>query len=111
MAPLEGYADMIEEILCDRARFYSSPQEFRTLLAFDRDHGQFLLIDEGWSGYRRIHRVWAHVELRDDKVWIHEDGTEEGIANLLLSASVPQDHIVLAFQSPSQRLATDFATA
>jgi hypothetical protein len=98
-------------VLCERARFYAKPEKFRTLMAFDREHGQFLLLDEGWDGYQRIHRVWAHVELRDGKLWIHEDGTEEGIANLLVAAGVPRDRIVLAFYAPSLRTDTEFAVA
>ena len=111
MAHINQYAGIIEQTLCDRASFYASTNRFRTLVAFDRDHGQFLLVDEGWDGCRRIHNVWVHVELRNDKVWIHEDGTEEGIANLLKDAGIPREHIVLGFQAPSQRPASEFATA
>jgi hypothetical protein len=78
---------------------------------FDQQAGQFLLIDEGWQGYRRIHTVWAHVEIQNDKIWIHEDGTEEGIANLLVQAGIPKDRIVLAFHAPTLRSSTEFAIA
>lgn len=111
MAALELDAEIIEQTLCERARFYAKPEKYRTLLAFDREHGQFLLIDEGWDGYRHIHSVWAHVELRDGKIWIHEDGTQEGIANLLVAAGVARDRIVLASTAPSLRRATEFAIA
>lgn len=111
MAAIECDTDLVEQALCDRARFYASADGFRTLIAFDREHGQFLLIDEGWERYRRIHNVWVHVELRDNKIWIHEDGTEEGIANLLVAAGVPRERIVLAFHAPNLRNATGFAIA
>lgn len=104
-------SDTVERTLCDLASFYGSNNTLRTLLAFDRARGQFLLLDEGWNGHRRIHVVWAHVELRDDKIWIQEDGTEQGIANLLVEAGVARDRIVLAFHAPSQRLAGEFAAA
>ena len=111
MAAIEHDMDIIERTLCDRAQFYSTPNSARTLMSFDREHGQFLLIDEGWDGYRRIHQLWAHIELRDHKFWVHEDGTEEGLANLLLAAGVPRDHIVLAFSAPSLRKTSEFAVA
>lgn len=111
MAAIEQDAEIIEQTLCERARLYTQTDKFRTLMAFDRERGQFLLLDEGWDGYRRIHRVWAHVELRDGKIWIHEDGTEEGIANILVAAGVARDRIVLAFHAPSLRAATEFAVA
>lgn len=111
MASLNGDADVVERVLEDTACFYAGASKHRTLRAFDRERGQFLLIDEGWDGYLHIHSVWAHVELRDGKFWIHEDGTEEGIANLLVTAGVPKDRIVLAFYAPSRRADSEFAAA
>lgn len=104
-------AEIIERILCECARFYAEPEKRRTLEVFDRERGQFLLIDEGWDGYRHIHRLWAHVELRDHKFWIQEDGTQDGIGNMLMSAGISPTHIVLAFQAPARRKYTDFAVA
>src|SRR5437773_6602404 len=111
MDSIDRLASITEKVLCDLAAAYPSKGEVRTLRLFDRHNGQFLLIDEGWNGYRRIHAVWAHVEVRLDKLWIHEDGTEEGIANLLVAAGAPKDSIVLAFQSPSLRDVSEFAVA
>src|SRR5580700_4681374 len=111
MASIESDSELIERVLRDRACFYAATHEVRTLMAFDREHGQFLLIDEGWAGYRRIHHIWAHIELRDRKFVIHEDGTEDGLANSLTNAGIPSDRIVLAFHAPCLRTATDFAVA
>ncbi len=111
MDAVERERENIEQALCKLARAYANPEKFRTLMAFDRERGQYLLIDEGWDGYSRIHRVWAHVELRDGKVLIHEDGTEEGIANDLVASGIPHGRIVLEFHAPSLRSATDFAAA
>lgn len=111
MATLEQFADIIEKTLCACAKRYATEENLRTLMAFDRTHGQFLLLDEGWAGYKRIHQIWAHIELRGEKVWMHEDGTEVGIANLLVEAGVPNQSIVLAFHAPAMRSATDFAVA
>jgi hypothetical protein len=90
---------------------YATPQSFRTLPVFDCQSNNFLLMDEGWEGYQRIHRVWAHIEVKDNKFWIHEDNTEEGIANLLVAEGLSPDQIVLAFYEPAQREASAFAVA
>jgi XisI protein len=50
-----------------------------------------------------------HIDVKDGKIWIQYDGTEEGVANRLVAAGVPKDEIVLGFQSPFQRMHTDFA--
>ena len=50
-----------------------------------------------------------HIDIKDGKIWIQHDGTEEGIANRLVAAGVPKNDIVLGFQSPFQRKYTEFA--
>ena len=51
------------------------------------------------------------VELKDGKLWIQHDGTEEGIANRLVENGVPKEHIVLAFHAPYKRPYTGYAAA
>lgn len=103
--------ELIERVLRECAQFYAFADRFRTLTVFDRQNGQFLLMDEGWDGFKHIHRVWLHVELRGDKFWIQKDGTEEGIAVDLMNAGVPKERIVLAFQHPGRRKYSDFAVS
>lgn len=100
--------EIVEKALRECARFYAS-DDARTLTIFDRQNGQFLLMDEGWDGFKHIHRVWVHVEMQDGKFWIQKDGTEEGIAVDLMNAGVPKERIVLAFQHPGRRQYSDFA--
>jgi len=103
MAALDADIEIIERTLCHMAKIYPPSRDVRTLMAFDREHGQFLLLDEGWRGYERSHDVWLHVELRDGQFWIQEDGTEIGVANKLVDAGVPPERIVLAFNAPAIR--------
>jgi len=102
--------DIVENVLCECARFYAS-KNARTLTVFDRRNGQFLIMDEGWNGFKHIHRVWAHVELAEGKFWIQKDGTEDGIAVDLMNVGIPKERIVLAFQHPSRRQYGEFAVA
>jgi len=51
------------------------------------------------------------VDVREEKIWIQRDGTEEGIANELVEAGIPPDQIVLAFRHPDTRKYTGFASA
>lgn len=61
--------------------------------------------------YQDILSCVVHLEIIDDKVWIQQDGIEDGIANDLLRAGIPQDKIVLAFHPPSVRPYTEFAVS
>src|ERR1043165_5902399 len=76
---------------------------------FDETADVYLVIVEGWQGLRRLHGCMAHVEIKGDKIWIQQDGTEDGIAADLLAAGIPRDRIVLGFKSPQSRAATQFA--
>jgi hypothetical protein len=52
-----------------------------------------------------------HIDIIDGKIWIQHDGTTEGAAETLVAAGVPQEAIVLGFQSPERRKLTAFAPA
>ena len=52
-----------------------------------------------------------HIEIVDGKVWIQVDGTEDGIAETLMLAGIPQNEIVLGFHEPEIRPHTGFAIA
>ena len=63
----------------------------------------------GWNGPYRIHGSVLHVDIRDGKVLIQYDGTEDGVAEELVKAGIPRDRIVLAFKPPEVRKFTDYA--
>jgi hypothetical protein len=50
-----------------------------------------------------------HIDLKDGKIWIQHDGTEEGIANRLVEAGAPREDIVLVFHALYKRRFTEFA--
>ena len=102
MAAVNENGALSRTVLTKIAQEYDVPA-VRTLTVFDDETGNYLLMDEGWTGYKRQHHVWAHIEARDGKYYIHEDGTEVGIANRLLEAGVPKDKIVLSLDAPSLR--------
>jgi hypothetical protein len=51
------------------------------------------------------------VEIINDKIWIHRDGLEDGIANDLVRAGIPKSQIVLGFHPPKIRQYTEFAVS
>jgi cytochrome oxidase Cu insertion factor (SCO1/SenC/PrrC family) len=72
-----------------------------------RDHYQLMTV--GWNKYQRIHSTLLHIDIRNGKIWIQYDGTEEGVVNRLLELGVPHEDIVLAFHPPYKRPYTNFA--
>ncbi len=56
-------------------------------------------------------RLLAYLEIRDGKIWILTDNTEEGIGTDLLRFGVAKSQIVLGFYPPALRKDGDFAVA
>jgi hypothetical protein len=67
------------------------------------------IFDEQQDHYRDFGCI-LHLDIKDGKIWIQHDGTEEGIANRLVEMGVPKQDIVLAFHEPYIRQFTEFGT-
>ncbi len=76
----------------------------------DKEHDHYQVLSVGWNKLERVHGTLIHVDIRDGKIWIQHDGTEEGIANRLVAQGVPRSDIVLAFHPPYKRPYTEFAS-
>ena len=108
---LDQWRELIENILQAYAGIPYRYGDVVTYLVVSRDRNHYLLIHEGWENQHRVHGTIVHAEIRNGKIWIHYDGTEDGITDELVAAGVPKDHIVLAFHPPHIRPHTGYAVA
>lgn len=104
-------AEVIKEFIREYAQFPPAVGDVEMETILDDECGHYQLLMQGWNGFRRVHGMVIHVDLRGEKVYVQHDGTEEGIANRLMEAGVPADRIVLCFHHPSKRPRTPFAVA
>ena len=111
MDTLSDYRRIIKEILQDHASERPSFGDVDVELVTDETNDHYELSYVGWDGYRRIHGSVIHLDIRDGKIWIQHDGTEDGVATTLMEAGISRDRIVLAFQHPSRRKLSEFAAA
>jgi hypothetical protein len=109
MDTLDQWRDTLEKILQHYADIPYRFGEINSYVVVSRDRNHFILMNEGWEGHRRVHGTVVHAEIRNDKIWIHFDGIEEGITGELVASGVPKDHIVLAFHPPYVREHTGYA--
>jgi len=109
MVSIAEYQQIIEKIIGDYARLRYCHGEIERQTVFDREQNQYLLMIVGMDGNKMVIGCIIHLEIRGDKIWIHRDGTEDGIAGELLAAGVPKEKIVLGFYHPEKREITDFA--
>jgi len=111
MDQLDNYRTIIETALAEYAQIPYAYGEIESKLVFDRPHDQYLLVNVGWDGGRRVHSCLIHIDIIAGKVWIQRDGSEEGIARTLVHKGIPKNHIVLAFQAQERRQYTGYAIA
>lgn len=105
------YRQIIRDLIQTYAKVQPSLGEVQIEIVFDEAQDHYELMYAGWNGPYRIHGSVLHLDIRDGKVWVQYDGTEAGIAEELVKAGIPRDHIVLAFKPPEIRPHTGFATA
>lgn len=113
MDKLINYRTAIKKILTeyDHLANRSAKKKYETCLIFDDLHSHYLWMSVDWVNNKRINNTHVHIRIKNEKIYIEEDWTEEGIANELLRESIPKSDIVLAFHDPQTRKYTDFAVA
>jgi hypothetical protein len=96
-------------------------EEYTALGAKQRtgEHEAFVLVDEAQNHFQWMHTGWRephpmygcvmHFEIKNGKIWVHQDNTDFDPVGALLEAGIPQSDIVLAFHAPSTRIHTGFA--
>ena len=113
MDKLTKYRQLIKQLLLEQVALAERPPlaEVETIPVFDEEHDDYLIRDVGWLQRKRVRNTLLDVRLRNGKIWIEEDWTEEGLATALLEAGVPKEDILLAFHAPEIRQYTEFAVA
>lgn len=113
MDKLKTYRELIRKVLLDYRSLEnaSDDSELESLVLLDDVEQQYLMVRTGWDRSDRIERIAIHVRLKNEKIWIEEDCTEEGVATDFLQAGVPREDIVLGFHPQHLRQYTEFAIA
>ncbi|WP_204106519.1 MULTISPECIES: XisI protein [Spirulina sp. CCY15215] len=109
MDSLKDVREVLEKTLEEYTKIPYAYGDLKCRLIISKDGNNFLLITQGWEGDVQVHGCLVHAEAIADKIWIHRDGLEDGIADDLLRSGIPKDKIVLAFHPPEVRPHTGFA--
>ena len=113
MDNIDCYRNLIKEYITEYAAIVRrQPTEgIETLTLFDETNDQYSIIDVGWNQGKRKRVIFLLVRIKNGKVWIEDDWTQDGLGNILVEAGVPKEDIVLAFLSPREREMSEFAIA
>ncbi|HVS37936.1 MAG TPA: XisI protein [Gemmataceae bacterium] len=109
MDRVERYRAAVERVIKEYASYKISHGQIESEAIIDRDHDHYEVMRVGWDGVRRVHGCVVHIDIKDGKVWLQYDGTNQPVADELMAAGVPKEDIVLAFHPADVRPLTGFA--
>ena len=110
MATQAEIVQIIKDIFQEEMMLPVSTGDVRFQQLMDEENGVFELKMIGWDGTHRIYGTLFHFEIINDKIIIHHDSSEEGIATIFERRGIPKTRIILGWIPPSQRKHTDYAT-
>lgn len=111
MASIEELRHAIAKVFEEWEAFPSDISKFRIEGVMDVHTDRYTLTHVDFDGDRYKSHLLAQLEIRDSKIWILTDNTEEGVAAELVAAGVPKSQIVLGYYSSAMRQQGDFAVA
>ena len=109
MDKIQHYRQLIQQILQNHTQISSNKGNVETQLLFDHEHDHYQLLYVGWDGDQRVFGPIMHFDIKNDKIWIQYNGTEEHIGETLMQFGVPASDIVLGFRSEFKRPFTGYA--
>ncbi len=111
MDTLSHYRKTVRDVLAGHLVANYAVGDIRKELVVDEKNDRYIVMLIGWEGPRRVHGALLHVDIVAGKIWIHRDGTEDGIAGELEEAGVPKSEIILGFREPDVRPHTGYGIA
>jgi hypothetical protein len=111
MDKLEKYRTFIKKLIKEYGTYCPSYRggEVDIEFIFDTEHDHYQLVNVGWHNKKWIHSCFLHIDIKNGKIWIQHNGTEDDIAQDFVTKGVPKEDIVLGFHAPNIRKHTDFS--
>jgi hypothetical protein len=111
MDKVEKYREYVQRLI---TRYVSDDEdrgdvEVQLMMDTVRDHYQWMNV--GWEGFKRVYNCFIHLDIKDGKIWIQQNWTEDDLAADLVEMGVPKEDIVLGLHAPYKRPYTDYGVA
>ena len=111
MASLDQYREIVQRLLQDYAVYSCDDQDIDTELILDTTRDHYQLVHVGWQNERRVYGCVLHLDIKEGKIWLQHNGTENDIAAELVEMGIPKTDIVIGFHSPFKRQFTEYAVS
>lgn len=111
MEKITHYQGIIKAILEEYVTSMQANLDEEVYLVEDLIKMNYLIYHNAWRDSSRSYGCILHVRIKNEKIYVEYDGTDEGFADVFAAAGVPKEDIVLAFHAPAKRPYTGFAVA
>jgi hypothetical protein len=86
--------------------YQNEPDQLETQLVSDTIRHHYQLLRVGWYNKKFVHFCIFHFDIKDKKIWVQVNETEELIVDELVKRGISPDDIVLGFQPEYLRIAS-----
>ena len=111
MNKIAEYQEKIQKLLSQYAQDDISDDEVDVQLIFDTERDHYQWMNVGWQHFTRIYRCIVHFDIKDGKIWLQQNLTDQNPAEDLVAMGVPREDIVLGLQPPYKRQYTEYSVA
>lgn len=80
-------------------------------LVINGSHTEFLLLNVGCYKHHYRHAIVFHLQIKGDKIWVHEDNTDLEIAAIIAKESIPKSKMVLVFLPVHSREVSEYGVS
>lgn len=113
MEKLKRHQQIVKAYLQELLDMRHNLEGIKTEFIKDDEGYHYQMVNVGWRNKQRIYGCFLHIDLDPvtGKVWIEHDGTDLGVAEVLVERGIDRQDIVLGFRAPYYRQYTNFAEA
>ena len=111
MDKLAQYRQYVQTLINHYAEDDVSDDEVEVQLILDTERDHYQWMNVGWQELSRIYRTIIHIDIKDGKIWLQQNLTDQNPAEELVVMGVPREDIVLGLQPPYKRPYTDYGVA
>jgi XisI protein len=105
------YRKYIQKLLTQYAENDVSNDEVEVQLIFDTERDHYQWMNVGWEQFNRVYRCIIHFDIKDGKIWLQQNLTDQNPAEELVEMGVLKEDIVLGLQPPYKRPYTEYGAA
>ena len=111
MDKVAEYRKYVQTLLSRYANNDVSDDDVEVQLMFDTERDHYQWMNVGWQQSNRIYRCVIHIDIKDGKIWLQQNLTDQNPAEELVEMGVPREDIVLGLQPPYKRKYTEYGVA